>query len=98
MPAKSKHSRGKRHRSKKKNKFRQARPVAGVPQESSGNMSRESAPVADAPLVKAPVQKKASASTALPRHYEFINSDLKRIGILTGIIVVLLIVAYYIIA
>jgi len=98
LPAKSKHSRGKRHRSKKKSKFRQAQPAAGLPQETSGNIARESAPVAAAPLVKAPVQKKASASAALPLHYEFINSDLKRIGILTGIIIVLLIVAYYIIA
>ena len=96
MPAKSKHGRGKHRRGKKKSKFRQAQPVASVPQETSGNMNRESAPVAVAPAPKAPVQKKSSSSAAMPLHYEFISGDLKRIGILTGIIVALLIVAYYI--
>jgi hypothetical protein len=98
LPAKSKHGKGKRHRGKKKHKFRQAQPVTGITQETSGNVPRDSAPAAAAPAVKVPVQKKASASAALPLHYEFISGDLKRIGILTVVIVVLLIVAYYIIA
>jgi hypothetical protein len=98
LPSKSKHSRGKRRHGKKKSKFRQVRPVTGIPQETSGNVAQASTPVAAAPVVKAPVPKKASASAALPLHYEFISGDLKRIGILTGVIVVLLIVAYYIFA
>ncbi|MBN1161476.1 MAG: hypothetical protein JXA17_05995 [Dehalococcoidales bacterium] len=96
MPAKSKHGRGKHHRGKKKSKFRQARPAASLPQETSENITRADAPVSAPPAAKAHVSKKAAASAALPLHYEFISGDLKRIGILTGIVVVLLIVAYYI--
>jgi hypothetical protein len=96
LSAKSKHGRGKHHRGKKKSKFRQVQPVASVPQETSVNTAQPSAPLATAPAVKAHVPKKASTSAALPMHYEFISGDLKRIGILTGIVVVLLIVAYYI--
>ena len=59
-------------------------------------MAPASAPVAAVPAVKAPAHKKASSSAALPLHYEFISGDLKRIGILTGVIVVLLIIAYFI--
>lgn len=92
MPSKSKHGRGK-HR--KKSKFKQVRPVAGMPQQAPENLDRADAPVASPPPVKTHVSKKASAAAALPLHYEFIGGDLKRIGILTGIIVVLLILAYY---
>jgi hypothetical protein len=43
----------------------------------------------------APLQKKAAlSSAALPLHFEFISGDLKRIGVLTGIIFVILIVLY----
>jgi hypothetical protein len=93
LSSKSKHGRGK-HR-KKKSKFRQMRPVTGVPQETSGDIAQASAPAAAPPPVKTHVSKKASATAALPLHYEFIGGDLKRIGILTAIIVALLIVAYY---
>jgi hypothetical protein len=96
LPSKSKHGRGRRHRGKKKSKFRQAKPVTGLPQETSGNIEQAAAPSTPAPSVKPPTSKKASTSAALPLHYEFISGDLKKIGILTGIIVILLIVAYYI--
>ncbi|OGN95135.1 MAG: hypothetical protein A2Y89_02925 [Chloroflexi bacterium RBG_13_51_18] len=96
MPAKSKHGRGKQRHGKKKSKFRQAPAVAGLPQETSSSITKPEAPLSTAPVVKTQVQKKAAASAALPLHYEFISGDLKRIGILTGIIIVLLIVAYYI--
>ena len=68
----------------------------GLPQEATGSISRAEAPPGIAPIVKTSVQKKIVSSAALPLHYEFIGSDLKRIGILTGIIIILLIVAYYI--
>ncbi len=96
MPAKSKHGRGKHSHNKKKNKFRQVQAGTGLTQEASGDILKAGAPSSTAPMVKAPVQKKAPSSAALPLHYEFIAGDLKRIGILTGIIIVLLIVAYYI--
>ena len=96
MPAKSKHGRGKHSRHKKKAKFRNAQAGTGLTQETSGDILKAGAPSSTAPMVKTPVRKKAPASAALPLHYEFIAGDLKRIGILAGIIIVLLIVAYYI--
>jgi len=96
LPAKSKHGRGKHHHGKKRSKNRQVEASTGLPQEATSNISRVDAPLSTAPAVKAQVQKKMATSAALPLHYEFIGSDLKRIGILTGIIVILLIAAYYI--
>ncbi len=93
MPAKSKH---KHFHHKKKNKFRQVQAGTGPTQEASGDIIKASAPSSTAPVLKAPIQKKTPTSAALPLHYEFIAGDLKRIGILTGIIIVLLIAAYYI--
>ncbi len=96
MPAKSKHGRGKHSHHKKKDKFRQVQAGTDLTQQTSDNISATAATLNAVPVAKAPVQKKASSSAALPLHYEFIAGDLKRIGILTGIIVVLLIVAYFI--
>ena len=96
MPAKSKHGRGKHYHQKKKSKFRQVEAGTGLTQETSGDISKADAPLGIASAVKTPAQKKTTTSAALPLHYEFIAGDLKRIGILTGIIVVLLIAAYYI--
>ena len=96
MPAKSKHGRGKHYHHKNKSKLRQVQAGTGLTQEASGEILKAGAPSSTAPMVKAPVQKKAPSSAALPLHYEFIAGDLKRIGILTSIIVALLIVAYYV--
>ena len=95
MSAKSKHGRGKHH-GKKKGKFRRMQAAAGLPQETARNISSSNVPVETTPVEKPQVQKKVATSAALPLHYEFIGNDLKRIGILTGIIVILLIVAYFI--
>jgi hypothetical protein len=96
LPAKSKHGRGKHHHGKKKSKLRRLQAAAGLPQETVSNIPRADVPAVAAPVAKAPVPKKAAASAALPLHYEFIGGDLKRIAILTGIIIILLIVAYFI--
>lgn len=96
MPAKSKHGRGKHHHGKKKSKFRRMQAATGLPRETTSNVSKADVPVVTTPVAKAPVQKKETTSAALPLHYEFIGNDLKRIGILTGIIIILLIVAYFI--
>jgi len=98
LPAKSKHSRGKHFHHKKKSKFRQVQAGTDLTQETSGDISKANTPLSIAPAVKTPAQKKTPTSAALPLHYEFIAGDLKRIGILTGIIAVLLIVAYYILS
>ena len=96
MSPKSKHGKGKRFHHRKKGQFRQSQAGAGLTQETSGDISTPTTALNAAPVVKTPVPKKAQSSAALPLHYEFIAGDLKRIGILTGIIVILLIVAYYI--
>jgi hypothetical protein len=66
----------------------------GVMQPAAGSMPA-AVPVAATPMQQPPpLPKKAVASGALPLHYEFITGDLKRIGILTAIVVVILIVLY----
>ncbi len=67
---------------------------AGVPQQVAGGMTSTAAPAGIIPASAPQVQKKSVASAALPLHYEYIGSELKRIGILTGIIIVILIVLY----
>ena len=96
MPAKSKHGRGKHYHHKKKSNFRQVQAGTGLTQEASGDILKAGVSSSTPTVVKTPVQKKTPTSAALPLHYEFIAGDLKRIGILTGIIVVLLIAAYYV--
>jgi len=96
LPAKSKHGRGKHYHHKKKREFRQVQAGTDLAQKTSGDILRAGSPSSTAPALKAPVQKKTPTSAALPLHYEFIAGDLKRIGILTGVIVILLIAAYYI--
>ena len=75
--------------------------ATGLPRETTGNIPvadvpREEATVSTAPVEPVPLSKKTPALAALPLHYEFIGSDLKRIGVLTVIVVILLIVAYLI--
>jgi len=69
---------------------------AGIAPPVAGNIPSTPvpAPAAFAPAPRAPIQKKTMASAALPLHYEFIGSDLRRIGILTAIIVAILIVLF----
>ena len=68
----------------------------GLPQEPVASVAKVETPVSMPPVDKAlPAPKKPATSAALPLHYEFIGSDLKRIGVLACIILALLIVAYY---
>jgi hypothetical protein len=46
------------------------------------------------PMQTPPLPKKAVASGAIPLHYEYIAGDLRMIGILTVISVVILVVLY----
>jgi hypothetical protein len=100
MSKHSKHGRGKHFR--KMQKMRQMQQGAGVMQSSAGvappvagNIPRATAPAASVvPVPQAPIQKKPVSSAALPLHYTYIGGDLKRIGILTAIIVAILIVLY----
>ncbi|OGO17974.1 MAG: hypothetical protein A2Z15_00430 [Chloroflexi bacterium RBG_16_50_11] len=93
MP-KSKHGRGKHPHNKKRGQIRPMQAGTGVPQQATSSMTSAAAPASVAPTATPPAQKKSIASAALPLHYEFIGSELKRIGILTGIIIVILIILY----
>jgi hypothetical protein len=98
----SKHSKHGRGKFKRMQKMRQMQPSSGILQQpsagvvppTSGNMPIAASPVVAPPIQQTPMQRKAAAAGAVPLHYEFISGDLKRIGILTGIILVILIVLY----
>jgi hypothetical protein len=95
MSKKSKHGRGK-HPHKIKRPM-QPGTSASATQPVSGDISRASAPVAAAPVQQAQVQvqrKQPLSAAALPLNYAFITGELKQIGILTGIVVVVLVVLY----
>lgn len=94
MPGKSKHGKGKRYQPiKKANNIQRHDTVAAT------------APAAViAPKAAAPVQTKKAGKTAgatasaMTNQYAYIPGDLRHIGILTGIIVVILIVLYFILS
>lgn len=108
MSKHSKHGRGKHFR--KMQRMRQMQQGANVMQQGpnviqssagvappvAGNIPSATvpAPAAVAPAPQAPIQKKPVSSAALPLHFEYIGGDLKRIGILTAIMVAILIVLY----
>jgi hypothetical protein len=95
MPAKSKHGRGKHPHNKKRSKIRQMQAGTGLQQQAASDIERPAAPVGTAPAPKAPLPKKVAASAAaIPIQHEYVTGELKRIGILTAIIVVILIVLY----
>lgn len=74
----------------------QPRVSTGVVQPVSSDISRAAAPpVAAAPLQQQmPAQKKQPLSAVVSLNYDFVISELKTIGIITGIVVVILIVLY----
>jgi hypothetical protein len=86
MP-KSKHGKGKRFQQVKRNQPAQQRPVAG-PQAQP--ISTTPKPVA--PAVSPAPAKPVSGTVTLTSQSSYIIGELQRIGILTGIIVVILII------
>lgn len=98
----SKHSKHGRGKFRRRMKMQQMQHGAGVIQPTAVNMAASAtAPAATAPAIaaprpmqQAPMQKKQVSSAALPLHYEFIGADLRRIGILTAVVVIVLIVLY----
>ncbi len=102
MSKHSKHHKGKFKRMQKMRQMQQSssmmqQPTASVMQPVAGDISRVTAPVNAAPAPQAsqvPIQKKPMTAAALPLHYEFIGSDLRRIGILTAIIIAILVVLF----
>jgi hypothetical protein len=91
MPGKSRHSKGKRYQYIKKNK--------NIPRQNTVAAPTAAAAVAPKPAVTvqtAPAGKAAdSSASAKTNQYAYVTGDLKRIGILTGIIIVILIVLYF---
>lgn len=105
MSKKSKHGRGKHPHNRKRDRTRQFQPSAPVVPPVAGDISRAAAPNVAAPIVTAPgvaaapmpqvqVPRKAAATAAVPIRHETLISELKNIGILVGVIVVILIVLY----
>jgi hypothetical protein len=94
MPGKSKHGRGKHpHR----NKVRQHVPVAGVPVAASQQQSAQASPKPAATPARAssPQGPKAAAAniTAMAAmEQSHVVGEIKRIGVLTGITIVVLII------
>ncbi|MFC2066677.1 hypothetical protein ACFLUO_06460 [Chloroflexota bacterium] len=89
MPGKSRNSRGKNYPNSKKGKAKQRSAAGIVPQQVVAETPKAAAPPGvSAASVRVPLSK-AKASVA---KYPYITAELKRIGILAGIILVILIV------
>jgi len=87
MSGKSRHSRRKRFSQNKKRKGRQSSPGAVVPQQAGIQTDEPAAPAqVAAPSASAPVPAPTAAQ------YPYILAELRRIGILAGIVLVILIV------
>jgi hypothetical protein len=96
MPGKSRHGKGKHPHYSKKSKIRQRQVSEGTPQQAGAGMPQPataSIPKPAAPAA-APPRPKTSVgpATAVTAPYTDIVGELKRIGILTGIIIIILIV------
>jgi hypothetical protein len=101
--SKHRHGKGKFRRMQQQQMHQQmnAQPGAGTMQPMGGQMqsTTSNTPVAAsqpaAPIApQMQMSRKSAASGALPLHYEFIPGDLKRIGIVTLAIVVILVVLF----
>jgi len=94
MPGKSKHGKGRR--TQYKNKIRQSQPAV---QNASAAASAAGAPAVTAPVMaKTVITPKAAASAPdTAARYPFFMSELKTIGVITAVILVILIVLSFII-
>jgi hypothetical protein len=90
MPGKSRHGKGKRYQSSKKRNIPRPNTVA-QPAAATAIAPKPAATVTMAPAGKAV----ASPASATANQYAYVTGDLRRIGILTGIIIVILIVLYF---
>ena len=87
MPGKSKRGKGKRFKQYRKNQPAQRQPDATPQTQPVSNTPRPVTPVAPSAITK-PVVNTATLTT----QSAYIVGELKRIGILTGIIVIVLII------
>lgn len=88
MPGKMRHSKGKHHQQSKKNRAKQRHGTMAVQHHVPADTPEKAA------AISAPTSSRASASPATPKtaQYPYISTELRRIGILAGIILVILIV------
>ena len=89
MPGKSRHGKGKHYSRKSKTMMRQETAPAVSPASATApEAHRAMTPVISAPAPRAAV----SIAKATGNPYPFIASELRRIGILAGVIIVILVV------
>jgi hypothetical protein len=67
-------------------------PSTGMMQPTPSSTPMKTKPVVAPQAQQMPMQKRQTSSGALPLHYEFIAGDLRTIGILTAIVIVVLVV------
>jgi len=87
MPGKSRHGKGKHPHHSKKSKAIQRRQAGVIQQQPDSATAAPAAPVQPAPVPTAAATPKVRTA-----QYPYITSELRRIGILAGIILVILIV------
>jgi hypothetical protein len=90
MPAKSKHGRGKHPHNSKRNKIRQRQAVAGLQPQAAQDVAKPAVPVRASVSPAAKATSTVAASTTVERSY--ILGEIKRIGILTGITIIILVI------
>lgn len=93
MPGKSKHGKKKRYQQINKPKNIQGQATLASPTTSAAAVTPQPA----APVKAAGTGKPTASSAGVKiMSYEYVPGDLKRIGILTGIVILILIVLYFI--
>lgn len=91
MPGKSRHGKGKRYQYSKKHKNTPRQNTAAAPVAATAAATKPVTPAQTAPVGKAA----AAPASVITNQYAYIPGDLRRIGILTGIIIVILIALYF---
>ena len=89
MPGKSRHSRGKNHPQSKKSKAKERSAGGIVPQQAVAQFSK---PVAPPRVSATSVSLPIPTATPGAAQYPYITAELRRIGILAGIVLTILIV------
>ena len=88
MPGKSRHGKGKHPHLSKKSRARQRHDTVALPQPVVTDAHQPAATISTPPSLRTP----ASPRTSRVAQYPYITTELRRIGILAGIILVILIV------
>jgi hypothetical protein len=98
MPGKSRHGKGKHHHQSKKSKALRRQGTAAATPAATGTTA--AAPPAAAPPVKVTPSPKAAGTPAKPAviEYPYAIDELKRIGILAGIAIVILFILSFIVS